>query len=229
MERIGFTLRSGNNKTGGIPVSTSSRETCPLACALRGKGGCYAQYGPIAIFWNRVSEGRAGYTWGEFLGKVRGLPPGTLWRHSQAGDLPGKGDYLAVKRLGELVEANCGRLGYTYTHKPLRRRMEREAVKEAVLCGFTINLSADCLGEADRLADLGIAPVVSLIPLGSPKRLVTPGGRQVRLCMHQVNGVRCTDCRICSGDRDFIVGFLLHGTRVKAADRIARGEEWEAS
>lgn len=161
--------------------------------------------------------------WGEFLVKVRGLPSRTLWRHAQAGDLPGIGDRLDVEGLGELVEANLGRCGYTYTHKPLRRRVEREAVAEAVRRGFVINLSADNLREADRLVDLGIAPVVSLVPLGSPARMLTPGGRQVRLCSHQVDGVRCTDCRLCSRRRGFIVGFLPHGTKRGAVDRVVRG------
>jgi hypothetical protein len=105
---------SANAKMGPIPVSTSGAATCPLSCPLRGNG-CYAELGKIAIHWRKISAGARGYSWDAFLDKVRALPRGQLWRHNQAGDLPGTGDTLDVPALLELVAANKGRRGFTYT------------------------------------------------------------------------------------------------------------------
>lgn len=222
MEKVGFVAVSGNRKTGGIPVSTTSASTCPDSCPLKNKG-CYAQLRPLSLHWRNVTEGRWGLEFGEFLRKIEELPEGTLWRHAQAGDLPGKGDRLDVMKLRRLSQANIGKKGYTYTHKPLRREIERKAVKEACEQGFTINLSADTLKEADELLALGIAPVVSLVPLGSKSVLRTPGGALVKLCRHQISGIRCSDCRACAKPRKWIVGFLPHGGRKAKADLVARG------
>ena len=54
-----LTLRSANAKTGPIPVSTSSIQTCPPSCLLK-EAGCYANSGPLAIHWKAVNEGRRG-------------------------------------------------------------------------------------------------------------------------------------------------------------------------
>lgn len=222
MEKVGFVTCSDNRKTGGIPVSTTSARTCPSSCPLRLKG-CYARLYPLLAHWRKVTSGERGLSWDDFLEGVRSLPEGTLWRHAQAGDLPGQGDRLDVRKLGQLAEANRGRKGYTYTHKPLRRVEEQVAVSQAVKEGFTINLSADNLVEADSLLELGIAPVVSIIPFGSGSTLRTPKGNLVRLCRHQACGTKCTDCRVCARRRKFIVGFLPHGGQARAVDAVARG------
>ena len=86
-----LTLKSKNKKTGQIPVSTSTAFTCPDACALKkgpdGAGGCYAEGGPLGMFWRKVTEGKAGRGFAAFLQSVAALPLGTFWRHNQSGDL----------------------------------------------------------------------------------------------------------------------------------------------
>src|SRR5215470_15282572 len=101
--------RSRNVKTGPIPVSTTSADTCPNACPLKA-GGCYA----VANFhlrqhWNKVTNGTRGDDYDAFLGKIAALPDGQLWRHNQAGDLPGVADTIDVTALARLIEANAGR------------------------------------------------------------------------------------------------------------------------
>ena len=82
--RVHLTIKSENVKTGPIPVSTSSAETCPPACPLAG-AGCYAQSGKLSIHWRKVSAAERGEPWHEFLARIRQLPPGQIWRHNQAG------------------------------------------------------------------------------------------------------------------------------------------------
>lgn len=54
-----FTRASGNVKTGPIPVTTTSADSCPPTCSFKGNG-CYAESGPLALHWRAVSSGKRG-------------------------------------------------------------------------------------------------------------------------------------------------------------------------
>lgn len=225
--KVRLTARSSNRKTGPIPVSTTHATSCPSACPLK-KNGCYASGGPLALVWAKVGE--VGVEWTEFCDSVRKFPARQLWRHNQAGDLPGEDNRIDAGQLAALVQANTGRRGFTYTHKPVlpedgdHWEANREAVQSANQSGFTINLSANSLAHADRLAALGIAPVVSIVPEDTPVRFTTPGGRRGIVCTAQVrDDVSCSTCGICAQQRDVIVGFRPHGNAKKKAERIAQG------
>lgn len=225
MTRYLLTPVSGNSKTGPIPVSITSGDTCPDACPLRG-AGCYAEGGRLGMAWRRVErgEGRAAGL-GAFLAAVRALPDGQLWRHNQAGDLPGAGDSIDNWALRKLTEANNGKRGFTYTHKPVGPYSALEisnalAVERANRSGFTVNLSADSLREADELAALGIGPVVVTLPADAPDApSLTPAGRTVVVCPAQTakgeaRGVTCESCGLCAvAARRSVVGFKAHGFR----------------
>lgn len=226
--RIHLTRISHNRKVGPIPVSTTSSETCPPSCPFA-QGGCYAAGGPIWIHWNLVSRGKRGKGWKEFLGQVRALPRGQLWRHNQAGDLPGHGDGLNIKKLKELVNANLGRKGFTYTHKPLTER-NIKAIKWSNDHGFTINLSANSVAEVDDLARTGAGPMVTVLPSEQKENTRTPEGRKIVVCPATVReDVTCASCGLCQkANRSCVVGFPAHGTaygnnRKRQADEIARG------
>jgi len=154
--------------------------------------------------------------------KVAKLPDGTLWRHNVAGDLPGEGEKIDSKALAALVLANKGKRGFTYSHKKSPQAIK--AIKAANMAGFTINLSADDVGEADRLADMQAGPVVSIVPIDTPEKSYTPDGRVVVICPAQTrDDVTCKTCGLCSrGSRETIIGFRAHGTRAKLADEKAR-------
>jgi len=219
-DQMGFVEASVNRKTGPIPVSTARRMTCPAACPFK-KKGCYAASGPLSFWWDKLDAGLWGMSWEEFLQKIRDLPPGTFWRHAQAGDLPGCGSRIDRKKLRELTKANEGKLGYSYTHKPLSRS-NLAAIREAVKHGFTANLSSNGPSMADRLFDSGI-PTVTIVPLGTPKVSYTPKGRKIVICPAQMQDkMTCDRCRLCArADRGFIVGFLPHGKYAKAVNEVA--------
>ena len=219
--RVHWVASSKNRKHGGIPCSITSGATCPPSCGFFG-AGCYAEFNLLSHWWRKVSQG--GVLWRAFLKLVRALPAGTLWRHNEAGDLPGFGDELDVRALGSLVRANRGRRGFTFTHKPLKSARDRAAVKRANDWGFTINLSADSLADADRLAELAIAPVVVALPSDSPTRGVrTPAGRPVAICPAQTTDTTCAECQLCTRPkRTGIVGFLAHGQARPSVDRLLK-------
>lgn len=223
MLNVHLTMKSHNEKTGPIPVSTTTAKTCPASCPFQKRNGCYAEGGPLAIHWRKVTEGELGTDWETFCGKVAALPEGQLWRHNQAGDLPGEGDAIDAALLGDLVMANVGRRGFTYTHKPMTTEANRDAVRRANLNGFTVNLSANNLRHADELSALDVGPVAAVLPEDAPETLTTPEGRKVVVCP-AITGKspNCAACGLCQkANRKVIVGFPAHGASKRKASAIA--------
>jgi hypothetical protein len=226
-----ITPRSANEKTGPIVVTTSAGETCPPACPFR--RSCYAKAGPLALHWAAVTRGDRGDPWPAFLvtlaKALAKAPAGQVWRHNQAGDLPGVGDKIDRAKLAALVTVNAaaGAKGFTYTHKPLIAgdgdakvaASNLAGVVAANAAGFTINASANTLAHADALADrlAGRVPVCVVVDAATPEKTVTPAGRRVVVCPAQTReGVTCATCRLCSrADRSVIVGFRVHGSGSK--------------
>jgi len=221
MKTVHLTLKSGNVKTGPIPVSTTSKASCSDTCPFK-DNGCYAHGGPLALHWRAVTEGARGTDWQSFCESIAALPAGQLWRHNQAGDLPGLGDYINPDALRMLVKANAGKRGFTYTHKPASAE-NIALVREANADGFVINWSANNLAHADELAALNAGPVATLLPAGAPSLTKTPAGRPVVTCPAQLrDDISCADCQLCArADRPTIVGFIPHGTGAKTVEKIS--------
>ena len=164
--KVQFIKVSQNAKTGPIPASIVERASCWPGCVLY-ENGCYAESGALAMHWDRLSRGLTGGSWSEFCAKVAALRPDRLWRYAQAGDLPGYGRQIDGTLLEELVAANAGKHVIVFTHKPTFGNdpvpvENRRLIAAAIKAGFTINLSANNPTHADRLAELGIASVVTV-------------------------------------------------------------------
>lgn len=216
--KIHFIRESSNRKTGPIPVTYSERDTCPASCPHY-RADCYAEDYHTAMNWNKVPA--RGDNLSNLCEKIAALPEGQLWRHNVAGDLPGRGETVDAAALGEIVRANIGKRGFTYTHKK-----SADAViwaRHATNWGFTVNLSADDAGEADALAAHGL-PLVCIVPMNTPEKTTTPGGLPIVVCPAQTRDDKtCADCGLCArADRAVIVGFRAHGTRAKIADQKSR-------
>lgn len=209
---------SKGEKLGGIPVTITTANTCPPSCGLYGKG-CYAEFHLTRVWWRKAQT--EGLEWEIFLRWVRELPEGTLWRHNLAGDLPGIGEVINIAKTAQLVLANSGRRGFTFTHKKLDDENVRSVIKAANELGFTINLSADSLTEADAKASLGIAPVCVVLPADAPAKLRTPDGRRVVVCPAQTHEkMTCAKCQLCARpQRSAIIGFRAHGQAQKTISR----------
>lgn len=209
---------SGNRKVGPIPVSTTEEGSCPNECPLKGTD-CYARFGPLGMHWRKVGEGR-GDNWDSFCKRVERFRKGQLWRHNQAGDLPqdenGRIDSVKTEELGR---AAAHTNGWTYTHYDPTDSHNREAIASLNKTGgLVVNLSADTMAEADQYVQLGIAPVVVILPQDAPTRgNKTPSGCPIVVCPAQTQEtMTCDQCRLCQvRDRKSIVGFLAHGTAKK--------------
>lgn len=234
-----FIRVSGNAKTGPIPTTMTEQKSCPDACPFKADKLCYPYFSPLGFMWEALDNGgfypgvkqrsSTPIPWDELCKQVRKLPKGQLWRHNTAGDLPGEGDVIDIPKLSALVNANKGKNGFTYTHKPVGYRgqalVNARAIYAANRQGFRINLSADSLAEADELADLNIAPVVVVIPSDAPRRLLTPKGRHVIGCPAEQKDedgnplIQCERCGICAKERKAIIGFHAHGRKKSEVNR----------
>lgn len=236
-----FSLR-GNSKTA-IPTTTTSSDSCPESCGFRGNG-CYAESGPLGMIWRNLSATRAGDTFkngrnelramgfAELLKAIKALPAGSLWRHNQAGDLPGKGMTIDAEALDAIVKANRGKNGFTYTHKPAMGA-NLAAIRKANQDGFTVNVSADSATHAARLKAMHPdLPVVCVLPIeAETARVVDVDGHKITVCpatRKDESGkdvqpdMTCAKCGLCAvRDRRAIVGFPAHGASKRKANAVA--------
>ena len=240
MSYVHLTQKSRNKKTGPIPVSTSSQNTCPDACPLK-KNGCYADGGPLFMFWRKVTQKQRGVEYRNFIKEIENLPLGAFWRHNQAGDLmPQKNTKkISLTKLRQLYKANDGKKGFTFTHFDcLKYKDNRTAIQESNENGFTVNLSGNDLHHADVLADLDIGPVVSILPIEYERkktetvqdyrerlkslRTVTKSKRKIVVCpATYLDSMTCKKCKLCAkSDRSAIIGFPAHGVSKKKAQSI---------
>ena len=217
--KIHFIKQSANSKTGPIPVTYSQRETCPESCPHY-RADCYAEDYYTRLSWDKVAA--RGGSLGQLCESVAALPAGQLWRFNVAGDLPGAGETVDAAALGQIVAANAGRRGFTYTHKKSPDALHWAG--HATRWGFTVNLSADDAGEADLLAEADAGPVVAIVPTDTPEKSYTPAGRTIIVCPAQSrDGVTCETCGLCAmADRTVIIGFRAHGSRARVTDAKAR-------
>ena len=215
-----LTVSSGNRKLGPIPVTTTSRSTCPSNCSYKANG-CYAEAHPLRMHWDKVSSGERGVTLDQLCEEVRALPKFQLWRWAQAGDLPGDGKLLDGPSVKKLVQANKGKNGFGYTHYDPTLSANRWTIQAANTQGFTLNLSAETLEQADKYMALKVAPVVVVLPADQTEPTVTPAGHPVIVCPASIGDTTCAQCAICAKpDRKSIVGFPAHGSGRRKVEAI---------
>jgi len=251
--KVHFIPLSQNAKTSPIPVSIIERASCWPRCALY-ENGCYVENGrPCYALGSSIPRLDRRVLVG-VLGKVAALRRGRLWRYAQAGDLPGYGPQIDGPLLQELVAANISKNAIAFTHKPDLGDdpvaiENRRLIAAAVKAGFTVNLSADNPVHADRLAELGIAPVVTVLARAYARRAVrhrfkrqrdewaetigewrdrtaslpryTPAGKRIAICPATYSDATCKTCGACARVRDAVIGFPAHGAWQKVEKATA--------
>ena len=219
--QVAFTAVSSNTKTGQIPTSTTERASCPTTCPFYDKG-CYAKSGPQAIHWRKVSNAERGVSWAEFTKLIRKIAKGQLWRHNVAGDLPHNDGNIDYLQLRQLIDANKGKKGYTYTHHILNDH-NVIAVQNSNALGFTVNASCESVDEADRVMTEYNIPAVAVVNSEKTDRFYkTANGRKVITCPATIHeNVTCATCGLCQvADRDYILAFPAHGNAKKTVNQI---------
>ena len=201
---------SGNRKTGEMFVSTSSSDTCPDHCQHLKLNTCYAKFSFLGMHWRWLDKGN-GSTWEDLCNIVKAIPDGELWRHNQAGDLPGSVNGIDLRSILMLVEANRGKRGFTFTHKH-KKKSDRTIIQYANAFGFTINISADSYVEAALYFNEGYPTTVTCAPDNIEPEVVR--GVRFITCPAVTHGRSCVQCGLCYlKDRDFVIKFPSHGSR----------------
>ena len=244
-KNVKFVPISLNRKTGKIPVTYTEESSCPDSCPLKTTidkstgdkkyNGCYAPFSFTGITWRRLSAMAIAMriiTWRAFLGSIRKLPIGQVWRHNVAGDLPHQlfnRARIAARRVSEIVSANHERKGFTYSHYDVlsdtkNAEHNREVIKRANRFGFAINVSTDSHELADKALALGIGPVVTMLPSDATERdYETPNGNRIMLCpaLWERDSLTCKTCKLCSlSSRTYVIGFKAHGSGKRKAQRF---------
>lgn len=219
--QVALTMVSSNVKTGPIPTTTSDRATCPTTCPFYDKG-CYAKSGPQAIHWRKVSNAERGFVWDEFVNQIRKIAKNQIWRHNVSGDLQHNNGNIDYKKLRQLIMANKGRRGYTYTHHKLNEH-NIVSLQNANMMGFTVNVSCESIEEADRVMTEHEIPAVAVVNSDKTDRFYkTSSGRKVITCPATIHdNVTCSTCGLCQkADRDYVIAFPAHGNAKKTVNEI---------
>lgn len=216
--QVHLVKKSSNKKLGGIPSSYTEQKSCPVDCTMREV--CYAKTGyHTRLNWDKVSNHERGTDWHTFCESIAQLKPNTLWRHNVAGDLPHLFGDIDTELLTELVNANVGKQGYTYTHHKLNNH-NHGALLLSNSMGFTVNKSCENLSDADDAIRRGI-PAVCVIASDKEAPKVSPKGTKTVVCPAQTSDATCSTCGLCSkANRNCIVLFLAHGNKKKLANTI---------
>ena len=197
--------------------------SCPRTCLHHPdqEGSCYYLQGYMAWHLDRLDRRRIrkGPSDAEMLRVfVATLPEGRRLRHRVFGDLAREGGSLDTEYLEAEREAvPVGGLAFSYAHHPdYAARCRPSRPGETV-----INVSADTDRQAVKAVRRG-HPTVVVLP-GDPKQAPRKlsDGTPIAICPHQLRkGVNCSNCGgrpdtpLCAmAGRDFVVGFLAHGTR----------------
>jgi hypothetical protein len=168
------------------------------------------------MHWKKVDSDKVNNDWNHFLQFVSTLPSGQLWRHNQAGDLPGIGENIDKQALSQLINANIGKRGFTYTHKPLTPD-NLKWIQYANNKGFTINISADSIVEAVNVYKELRLPVTITMSDTFPLNQMTALDTRFQMCPAMIEDhITCKMCQWCAmPDRKWIVMFKAHGSKRK--------------
>ena len=221
-----FVKKSSNTKLGTIPQTSNSRKTCPKNCIFRkdNGGGCYAEAGYYTkLNWNHLDNKTRGGSFENLINSIKSLKDGQLWRHTVQGDFPGYQEkYIDSDYIKAVTTANTNKNGYGYTHYPLNSH-NLELLKESTEKNFIINISTEQDQTALKAIKNGLNSVIVLKSTETRKKFKTKNGLKVIVCPQQLDETKtitCADCKICSKDRDFAVGFIAHGNQAKKIDVI---------
>ena len=215
-----LTKKSSNAKTGPIAVSTTSKNSCPATCPLKGNG-CYAESGPLLLHWNKVSDGSRGLTIDGFIDAIKSLPEGSCFRHNQAGDLPHYSGFINYKELESITDACAERklTAWTYTHHKVDNSHNVEVIQKANNDGLTVNVSAHSQQHAVEVYRQGL-PAVCIVPKDTKVNSWCTDGVKFVVCPAQTKANKtCAECKLCANaDRTCVVAFKAHGTQAKKVE-----------
>jgi hypothetical protein len=230
IQQVHVVARSGNRKTGDIPVTYRPKSTCPTTCPfLPGgeHGGCYGTGRLFASADKYAGEVDVN----EAADKIRqGMnPDARILRDRVVGDVLTPDGQLDRDYITNIVQiATVNRLtAFGYTHA--WRDFTLDDLAFLRRSGYVMNASTETPGAAGAaaLTRLPVVIVNDTLPEGS----IVAGKRVVTCPAETREGVTCSDCGLCANPkRNILIRFTTHGTAVaKARAAIADATQKEAA
>ena len=229
---VHLVARSGNSKTGPVPVTYRPMVTCPVDCPFLPGGAHGGCYGTGRLFAS--AKYRAGdmdvetAIWRVRLGKE---PGARYLRDRVVGDvvtLAGEidRDYLAA--ITEIATVN-GLVPFGYTHA--WRLFTVGDMAWLARIGYVMNASVETARQVEQAAALGMP--VTIVDEAMPEGAEIAGRRLVTCPAQTRDGITCADCGLCAkADRTTVIRFLPHGSahqRARRAIEAARHTEGETA
>ena len=88
------------------------------------------------------------------------------------------------------------------------------------MCSSDLNVQ-DAVKACKALSGI---PIVTLLPLDAPNVQYTSGVKVVACPADKSDKISCANCGLCAlSDRDYVIGFRVHGAQKKKAGIIAKG------
>lgn len=231
LEDVHVVARSANRKTGPIPVTYRTQDTCPLDCPfLPGGefGGCYGTgrlFASARKYSGSLDLERA-------IWKVRlGMADGARYlRDRVVGDVvtpDGTLDRDYVAGIAQLATEN-GLLAFGYTHA-WRLFTLPDLTWLRRLTGYVMNASTETIGDVKTALLTGLP--VTIVNDDIPEGTMIAGKRVVTCPAETRQNVTCASCGLCAKrDRTAIIRFTTHGTAVaKAQAAVAAAVQREAA
>ena len=214
--KIRFLATSKNKKTGDIPQTYSTGDTCPVSCFFKKTGACYAAGYPTCLHW-QVGYGQW-LTIDQLKKELRQkVVPNALIRHNIAGDIAVAGtSQIDTVLLSNLTKAFNGFKAYTYTHCPPTKD-NLKAVKKANKAGFVVSFSCEKMEDVKKIHKADLPAVLAVASMAKNKRVID--GITLIKCPNSCDSrIKCRDCKKCADPaRKSIIVFPCHGNKRNAA------------
>ena len=184
--------------------------------------------GPIALHWDKVSNGERGKGWRDHLADLATLPLFSPLRVNQVGDLPHSGGRISRRYLVALLDVIRRRKlrAWTYTHHDLAKGENAALLRRAFRSGLTINVSTESVAAADAAIAAGLPATITVPSTEKRTQWRTPDRNLVYVCPEQQRDgrdVTCADCTLChKRGKRVIIAFPAHGTRKATADQLLK-------
>lgn len=191
-----ITMVSDNKKVGPIPCTTTGRNSCWEGCPFYG-GPCYGNSFHARLHWDRVSDGRRGYSMDVLCKLISDIPKYSFIRINQTGDQPRyeNGDINLDEALPLAKACRMRKLkAWTYCHHE-QTDYNLAALRTLTQEGITTNASCETEEQVDRVYAQGGLAVLVVDPDEKRTKWTTEGGVPVRVCPEQLGLVaNCLNC-----------------------------------
>lgn len=227
---VHLVARSGNAKTGDIPVTYRPMTTCPTDCPFLPTGDIGGCYGTGRIFGIASKYATPVIPYDDLSAKLgKASRSARFLRDRVVGDVldaDGNVDMAYILAMAALG-ADHGLTVFGYSHA--WRRFTPAEVAETAASGYVLNASCETREDVQAAIDLGMPAVIASDNVADGETFVTPDGKTRRIvtCPAQTReGVSCASCGLCAkGDRAAVVRFQIHGTARNRAGRAVASRE----